>query len=283
MAKRNFLDLYQKSLYTVKTTSSWEILRDEHCYYKIVQEQNYSALNGKMQENLEFMMMPEHFVEGVNPVLDIYYIDDQFIAYRTKRVTGCSINQLTSLWKYNLPNWIPFFQSVCTILENASLKNYRFPDLFTNGNILYNLEKEHCTFIDNDGMQIGNNFVGNYDIVSKIFMLNSANKNPLLAKYFTDFKTGVTSNYTALSFYHWFLDYFFGLSLIDYILNPKGETIFLEHLKQIQFPMDSDFAAHLADFFNLYTTNYLYPNDFLYLANHFHIQENGSQRVLLPR
>lgn len=103
MAKLNFFDFYtQKNMEFVKQSTSWEIWKDPQYYYKFLQEQNYSALNGKIVRNLEFMMDAKNQIEELNPVSDIYYIDDTMLAYRTPIVTGKSLKEFFPIWNYNL-------------------------------------------------------------------------------------------------------------------------------------------------------------------------------------
>ena len=62
------MELYFQDTEHVKETEFWSITKDEHYYYKTLNEQNYAALDGKMRQNLEFMMNPTNYVTGVNPV-----------------------------------------------------------------------------------------------------------------------------------------------------------------------------------------------------------------------
>ena len=102
MAKKDYLELYFQNTEYVKETNNWTITKDDQYYYKTLMEQNYVALDSRIQKNLEFMMKPENQVTGINPVVDIYYLDDMFIAYRTKIANGFDIKQLSLIWGRDL-------------------------------------------------------------------------------------------------------------------------------------------------------------------------------------
>lgn len=98
MAKKDYMELYFQDTEYIKETQGWTITRDKEYYYKTLNEQNFAALDNRMKQNLEFMMDKENYVKGINPVSDIYYIDDQFIAYRTPSVIGSDLTHLKLLW-----------------------------------------------------------------------------------------------------------------------------------------------------------------------------------------
>lgn len=137
MAKKNYRELSFLDIQQTKCTGFWKIGKDKNYYYKTLQEQNLANINGSVQKNLEFMMDEKNQSKGINPVVDIYYQNGLFFSYRTPIVQGKSLNHLKLEWDRDLAKWDNFIQSLITVILDGSITGYVFPDLFTEGNILY--------------------------------------------------------------------------------------------------------------------------------------------------
>lgn len=284
MSKRNLEDFCLKqNLTLVKKSKNWNIFQDSHYFYKVLQEQNIYALGKTMQMNLEYMMDPENYVPGVNPVSDIYYVDENFFAYRTKRVEGKTILQLSECFRYDLEKWLPFFFSLWQTLSLGMEKGYCFPDLFTNGNILYQEESQRVVFIDNDGMQIQNRFVGLADLFGSFLIFGNDNMK-VLEKYFDFQGSFFYEDYMPFSFYSWFFSYFFQVNLPNLLLrselfsDPTKEIDAV--LKRIHFPMNTDFASRIFDLFLPNVKNQVHLEDFIILAQKYMVVESNLSRSL---
>ncbi len=280
MAKRDYVELFshEEPIHSVKTTQNWAIGKDSTYYYKTVQEQNFSALDGKMQKNLEYMMDEKNHLNGVNPVSDIYYIEEQFITYRTKIVQGNDLNFFREEWQFNLDRWKPLFCSLIDILSSGGVKGYIFPDLFTNGNILYNNENKKLTIIDNDGIQIKENFTQLVDYFAGQFVLKE--NIPIFHKYFNFEEKHFTQHYNIYAFYAYFLEYFFHIELSSFLESYKKA---LRETERVNFPLHSSFGEALLSLFSLDETPFLDSHSFSEFCQNYQIKEQENSRILIPR
>lgn len=284
MAILSYFDLFkEESFENVKTTFHWSIFKDSLYYYKMVEEQNVAALGSYMLSNLEYMMNQKNHVIGVNPVSDIYLLDQQLIGYRSKIVEGASLEHFSKKAGYDFEKWISFFQNLIGILNQSSLKGYIFPDLFSNGNILISEDGMNIHLIDNDGIQIHNRFVGYYDKFAEKIIINSfSNPSDIILKYFDLQEECFTNQYTILSLYACFFDYFFQIDLIS-LLQTQDYSNFLEFLKIHRFPIHSGFVYACMNLFSLEQNHNVNEQDFLDILKLYSISSDGDKRTLIPR
>lgn len=315
MAKLDFFKLLEEeNLVSVKRTKFWDIKRDNQYYYKFLTEQNLAALNGKMQQNLEFMMEEQNQIAGLNPVSDIYYLGKDFFAYRTPAIKGENLKVLMNQWNYQLHFWQPFFFHFISIMQSATSKNFIFPDLFTDGNILYQMDQQKAVLIDNDGFQIENRWVGYFDSIGqKIYSL----EKPFYQKYFNDKSFYYTKDYNFFAFYTWFLFFFFQIDLFSLKENPNhknlikpyaqsfesllqnptrlkleihkkrknvhyliNEKSLIEKLNAVGLPKNSDLFSRIVDLLNPNISNSISVNDFIELCQNYEIMNDSNSRKL---
>lgn len=281
MAKKNYIDLYyhEEEIKILFNTSNWQIGKDSQFYYKTLQEQNFAFLDGKMQNNLEYMMDEANFIKGVNPVSDIYYIDDHFITYRSKIVNGFDLNYLKNLWHYDLNCWQSFLCQLIEILNLGLTKGYIFPDLFTNGNILYDINTDMLNLIDNDGIQIKNRFAYLLDCYS--YEVSIKKQNSIFHKYFNYKDLYFTEDYNIYAFYAYFFHYFFNFSLTQ-LLCDSYENFILQ-LKRLNIPINSGLWDSLLTIFSFDSKLTLDSSDILFLCQNYQICEKETSRILIPR
>lgn len=285
MAKRDWFELWDRDFEFIRRNKNWLIQKDLIYYYKTLQEQNDCALGPNMAFNLEYMMDKKNYVSAINPVADIYYAKGQLITYRTKIVEGFSILELMEVWSpLNLSLWLPFYESMCDNLFESSKKDYRFPDLFTNGNILYHPQTQKCTFIDNDGIQVGRHYTGNRDSYADSFLAICMNSpSALWQKYFISPQEGFTTEWAVLAFYHWFCMDFLKIDLIGLLKEKNGFQLFYDALKKEYFPIHSAFFEHFSILFDRNEKNVLDKRDFRFLIENYNIIRNGKKRILIPK
>lgn len=280
MAKRVYEELLMAPhLIDVKKSRDWYVCKDQDYFYKIAQEQNYSAKNGKMRANLEFQMQKENQVLGVNPVSDIYYVDQDFVAYRTPIAKGKPIKQKAALLGYSFLNWLPVICNLISVLTQANLKGYVFPDLFTTGNILIQ-EHGDVTFIDNDGIQVQNRCVGYMDSYAANWYFYSS--QPISEKYFNAQEVYYTNQYLPYSFYAWFFSSFLRIDLFSYLYQQDYRS-FQEQLTQIHFPVSSSCYEQCMNLFSFLYDSVLTKNDFAELFQNYELKFCESKRILVPR
>jgi len=283
MAVLSFLDLIHDGPFqNVKTNFHWSILKDSLYYYKMVEEQNMAALGDYMLQNLMYMMDEKNFITGINPVADIYCMDQLLLGYRSKIIDGISLKQFSKTMENDWQKWDSFFQNLIGILKESSCKDYIFPDLFTDGNILISNDTMNIYFIDNDGIQIQNRFVGYYDDFAKHIINSLSNPPTITHKYFDLSEKCFTPQYTSLALYAWFFSHFFQIDLVS-ILISQSHSNFIQILKSIGFPIHSNFVNHCLNLFSLEQKNCIEENDFSEIFDQYLIQQDGEKRVLIPR
>lgn len=280
MAKRDYMELYFQDMEYVNETHYWTITKDDQYYYKTLSEQNYAALDGRIQKNLEFMMKPDNQVTGVNPVVDIYYLDNMFLAYRTKIVEGFDIKQLELTWGHDLLLWENFFISLIQIINDSTPLTYVFPDLFTKGNMLYDQTEKILTLIDNDGIQTQNRFPYVFDSIAEKVM-DHRNHSNVFQKYYKQDRGYFTSEYNVLSFYSWFFDYFLGFDLPKF-LNFSKEDMELS-LKQKNISPHSWLWEAIMNFLSFDSSSKLDPSLFQHLCQNYKTDYDDRGRILVPR
>lgn len=275
------MELYFQDTEHVKETEFWSITKDEHYYYKTLNEQNYAALDGKMRQNLEFMMNPTNYVTGVNPVMDIYYLDDYFIAYRTKIVNGLNTIKLKSKWCYNLDMWKPFLLALIRTINDGTKSSYCFPDLFTPGNILYDISSDTMNFIDNDGIQTEDRFVYIRDFIAAS-VIDIRNYNPIFrTKYFHFKKRCFMPSYNVLCFYSYFFYYFLGFDLPKFLNFSKDDLC--SSLKQMNISTRSSFGESVMDLSSMEPSEEINPILFEQICDNYKIDYDDQRRILAPR
>lgn len=216
MAKRDYTELLSQDITPISNSILWEISKDDTYYYKTLGEQNYMALDGIVEKNLEYMMTEDYHISGINPVIDMYYINDKFSTYRTQIVDGENIASLLKKWSCNFDCWKDFFDSFIPLLNCATNHNYCFPDLYTIGNFLYQEDTKKVTIIDNDGIQVEERFAHIYDYIAE-----DVYKSKFASSFFDKKEQCFTRNYNAFAFYSWFylrflhmrLSYYLGLDI----------------------------------------------------------------------
>ena len=280
MAKKDYMELYFQDTEYIKETQGWTITRDKEYYYKTLNEQNFAALDNRMKQNLEFMMDKENYVKGINPVSDIYYIDDQFIAYRTPSVIGNDLSHLKLLWDHDIILWEPFILWLIQVLIDSNKLSYCFPDLFTIGNILFHVESKQGILIDNDGIQVQDRFPYSLDTIA-CKVVDSRNHSSIFKKYFNPEKGYFTSNYNALSFYSWFFSYFLEFDIPKYMNFSMNDV--LSALKVMNIQAYPDLWEATYNLFSFQTPAVLDLSLFLNLIQNYKFDWADHGRMLIPR
>lgn len=276
MAKRNYTELFFQDIIPISCSEQWSIGKDDTYYYKTLGEQNYAALDGKIEKNLEYMMKEEKHVSGLNPVSDMYYIDESFIAYRTPIVEGEDISILGKQWGLELSNWNSFFQCFISVINSMTRHDYVLSDLYSIGNFLYQEKHNNVVIIDNDGIQVQQRFSGVADFIALETCLRDCHSN-----FFVSEESYYTDKYNAFAFYSWFYYYFLNIRLPFYLREDIQRI--KEVLKKIGISHNPWLWETTLDFFSDNPCTYIDARLFSQLVQNYKIDYDDKSRRLVSR
>ena len=220
------------------------------------------------------MMREEHHILGLNPVCDIYYDHEKFLAYRTKIVFGKDVSQLRKEWGVELTSWSAFFHAFISVINFLTSHGYGLPDLYTKGNFLYQEANQQLVVIDNDGIQVKKSFT---DIVDHIALETSLRDS--YANYYNPIDNYFTNQYNAFAFYSWFYFYFFDVRLPFYL---GEDTKFIKQvLRECGIQLNPWLWESTLDLFSNHPCTYIDEALFSDLAKDFKIDDHS--RTLMYR